>query len=189
MLWNLLEAGVSEYATVTGDNSHTLTAANGQLTWSLVNQAIYTMRAQALTPYALVCNQTALQWIQEWDGFTSSVWLKNELTEQPMSDRLQLPNGLNIIASITVPENVAYLVPVPNQMGYMPTVWGITANADPKGLSNYMYTTDYSELMGYVLVNPRAPFKIVLDPSSSSNTAAIALDAFKKTDKKAVDKK
>ena len=188
MLWNLLEAGVSEYATLTGDNSHTLTAANGQLTWAIVNKAIYTMRSQALTPYALVCNQTALQWVQQWDSFTSSVWLKNEITEQPMSDRLQLPSGLNVIASITVPENVAYLVPVPLQMGYMPTVWGITANADPKGLSNYMYTTDYSELMGFVLMNPRAPFKINLDPSSTSDSAAVVLDTWKKADKKA-DKK
>ena len=182
MLWQLLEAGISEYATVTGDNSHTITSANGQLTWAIVNQAIYTMRSQALTPYALICNQTALQWIQQWDSFTSSVWLKNELTEQPMSDRLQLPSGLTIIASITMPQDVAYLVPVPLQMGFMPTVWGITANEDPKGLSNYMYTTDYSELVGFVLANPRAPFKINLNASQTDSTA-IAINSWKKTKK------
>jgi hypothetical protein len=81
-----------------------------------------------------------------------------------------------------MPQDVAYLIPVPLQMGFMPTVWGITANGDPKGLSNYMYTTDYSELVGFVLANPRAPFKINLNASGTDSTA-IAINSWKKTKK------
>ena len=171
MLWQNLDMAITEYATVTGDASHTITAADGTLSWAVVNQAFYEMQSAALSPTYLVVNPNALQYIMQWDSWTSSVLLKNELTSEPLGQTFQLPMGLTVITSITVPKGVAYMLPDPLQLGYLPTIWGLTATEDPKALSNYMYTVDYNELIGVTIINPRAPYKI--DMSGSNTVAAV----------------
>lgn len=168
MLWQNLEMNIAEYATLTGDASHTITASDGTLEWETVLKAFYTMQAQALTPQYLIINPTALATVMNWNTWNTSVELKNDLTSKPLGNRWQLKMGLTVISSITVPQNVAYVLPVATQLGYLPTVWGLTATEDPKALSNYMYTTDYNELIGVTVINPRSPFKIVL---GAGNTA------------------